>query len=218
MTPKGLLADLIGRGFRLAVRGNSIEIAPRSKLTDRIRQDIRRNKVRLITLLRAGQPLNGQAPAPGKNRQKAPRRKAAKASVRLESPRVSARAADDVGDKTTHIQDIGHSSTQGPIRTVPGPEAITAPANPPEPIRPAKRLTPLLCQCCRQLGYAHCRECLLATDSSLALEGRHIVQVRLPTERDLWPWHRCRRCDNSFKAPQFPAQRLCPDCVAKSEC
>ena len=95
------------------------------------------------------------------------------------------------------------------------PELTTVPAPCPAPIQKPKWLVPRLCPSCRQLGYAHCRNCMLATDSSLALDGDVIFGVRRPTAQDLWPWHRCKRCDNCFKAPQYPVPRFCPDCVAE---
>jgi hypothetical protein len=98
---------------------------------------------------------------------------------------------------------------------VPAPEAITVPACSPQAIQKPRRLAPLLCPRCRRLGYANCPECMLATDSSLALDGNVLVLVKPPTIKDLWPWHRCKRCDNCFKAPQYPAPRFCPDCVAE---
>ena len=30
-------------------------------------------------------------------------------------------------------------------------------------------------------------------------------------------WVDCECCDNCFKAPQFPAPTLCPDCAAKAD-
>ena len=101
-----------------------------------------------------------------------------------------------------------------PAPDVPVSEAITVPARSPQAIQKPRRLAPLLCLRCRRLGYANCPECMLATDSSLALDGSVLVLVKPPTIQDLWPWHRCKRCDNCFKAPQFPALTLCPDCLA----
>jgi hypothetical protein len=112
------------------------------------------------------------------------------------------------------FQETRPMASQDPARPVPAPEALTPPARPPELAQKPKRLAPLLCPHCRRLGYANCPECMLATDSSLALDGDVIFRVRLPTAQDLWPWHRCKRCDNSFKAPQYPALSFCPDCVA----
>jgi hypothetical protein len=196
MTPKKLLADLMRQGFRLAVCGNNIEVAPINQLTESVRQDIRKHKGELMALLRAEGPLDGQVLAPGKDRQKAP-----KSEVSASMP---------VG-----IQAARSSAMQDSTRHALAPEPITAPARPSEPIQKRKRLAPLLCPSCRQLGYAHCRNCMLATDSSLALDGDVLTLAKLPTAQDRWPWHRCKRCDNCFKAPQFPALNLCPDCVAK---
>jgi len=113
------------------------------------------------------------------------------------------------------IQETRPTAMQFPTRPVSAPEPITRQALPPELIQKLRRLAPLLCPLCRRLGYANCRACTLATDSSLTVDGDVIFRVRLPTARDLWPWHRCKRCDNCFKAPQYPALSLCPDCVAK---
>src|SRR5215470_16122825 len=107
------------------------------------------------------------------------------------------------------------TAVQNPTRPIPAPESITRQAPPPEFVQKPRRLAPLLCPPCRRLGYANCRACTLATDSSLTLDGDVIFGVRLPTARDLWRWHRCKRCDNCFKAPQYPALSLCPDCVAE---
>jgi hypothetical protein len=218
MTPKRLLADLIRQGFRLAVCGNCIEVAPRSRLTESMRQDIRKHKGGLMALLRTEGPLKSQVLAPGEDQQKTGRRVPAKKS--------SARPNHDGGKMRSDpkaevgvpapagIQETRPTATQDPTRPVPAPESMTAPTRPPEPFHKPRRLTPLLCCNCRRRGSANCPECMLATDSSLALDGDVIFRVRQPTAQDLWPWHRCKRCDNSFKAPQYPALSLCPDCVA----
>jgi hypothetical protein len=104
-----------------------------------------------------------------------------------------------------------------PDPDAPVPEAITVPARSPQAIQKPRRLAPLLCPRCRRHGYANCPECMLATDSSLAIERGVIFRVRLATAQDLWPWHRCKRCDNCFKAPQYLAPRFCPDCVAMAD-
>jgi hypothetical protein len=169
-------------------------------------------------LLRTRVLPDGQVRTPDADHQKARRRvRAAKHS----SPRLN-----DDGDKLpsvlkaeigapqpTGIQRTRPTARQRPTRPVLAPEVIV-PQISSEPVQKPKRLAPLLCPRCRTLGYANCRECMLATDSSLAIEGNVISQVRQPTEQDLWPWHRCECCDNCFKAPQYPALTLCPDCVA----
>ena len=113
------------------------------------------------------------------------------------------------------VQETRPTATQDPTRPVTAPEPIIHPPLPRELIQKPKRLAPLLCPPCRRLGYANCQACMLATDSSLTLDGDVIFGVRLPTAQDLWRWHRCKRCDNCFKAPQYPALSLCPDCVAE---
>jgi hypothetical protein len=219
MTPKRLLADLIRQGFRLAVCGNCIEVAPRSRLTESIRQDIRKHKGGLMALLRTEGPLDGQLLSQGKDQPKARRRvPAKKSSVRPNDDGGKGRSApnSDAGAPApAGIRETGPTATQDPTRLVPAPEPNTPPAIPPKFIQKPKRLAPLLCPPCRRLGYANCRECMLATDSSLTLDGDEIFGVRLPTAQDRWPWHRCKRCDNSFKAPLYPALSLCPDCVAE---
>ena len=109
------------------------------------------------------------------------------------------------------------SNAASPALDVSVPELTTVPAPCPAPIQKPKWLVPGLCPSCRQLGYAHCRNCMLATDSSLVLDGDVLIVAKAPTTQDLWPWHRCKRCDNCFKAPQFPAPTLCPDCAAKAD-
>jgi len=219
MTPKRLLADLIRQGFRLAVCGNCIEVAPRSRLTESICKDIRKHKGGLIALLHTEGPLESQVPAPGEDQEKTGRRIPAKqSSVRPNNDGGKGRSAlnSDAGAPApAAIQEIRATATRPPTRSEAAPEHNTALIRPPEPIQKPKRLAPLLCPPCRRLGYANCPECMLATDSSLALDGDVIFVVRLPTAQDLWPWHRCKRCDNSFKAPQYPALNLCPDCVAE---
>jgi hypothetical protein len=218
MTPKKLLTALMRQGFRLAVCGNNIEVAPISQLTESVRQDIRKHKGELMALLRTEGPLEGHVLAPGKDRQKTRRRVPAKKSpVRpndSDGKVGSAPKSEVSASMPAGIQGARSSATQDRTRPVLAPEAITAPARPLEPIQKPKRLAPLLCPRCRRLGYANCRECTLATDSSLALHGDVIFGVRLPTAQDRWPWHRCKRCDNCFKAPQYPALSVCPDCVA----
>jgi hypothetical protein len=219
MTPKRLLADLIRQGFRLAVCGNCIEVAPRSRLTESMRQDIRKHKGGLMALLRTEGPLESQVLAPAEDQQKTGRRSPAKkSSVRRNDDGGKVRSApkSEVGaPMPASIQETRPTATQDPTRSVPTPEPATRLARLPELAQKPKRLAPLLCPSCRRLGYANCPECMLATDSSLTLDGDVIFRVRLPTAQDLWPWHRCKRCDNCFKAPQFPALSLCPDCVAK---
>jgi hypothetical protein len=122
--------------------------------------------------------------------------------------------ADDRVPMATSALGTRLTATQAPAQPVTAPKAIV-PQPSPEPVQKPKRLTPLLCPRCRQHGYANCTACMLATDSSLVLEGGTLCLVRQPTEQDRWPWHRCEHCDNCFKAPQFPVQRICPDCAAK---
>jgi hypothetical protein len=219
MTPKRLLANLIRQGFRLSVCGTCIEVAPRSRLTESMRQDIRKHKGGLMALLRTVGPLESQVLTPGEDRQKTGRRVPAKKSaVRPNDDRGEGRSApnSDAGALApAGIQETRPTATQYPTRPIPAPEPIPPPTLPPELIQKPKRLAPLLCPRCRQLRYANCRECLLATDSSLTLDGDVIFRVRIPTAQDLWPWHQCKRCDNCFKAPQYPALSLCPDCVAE---
>jgi hypothetical protein len=218
MTPKKLLADLIRQGFRLAVCGNNIEVAPISQLTESVRQDIRKHKGELMALLRTEGPPEGQVLSPGKDRQKTRRRvPARKSPVRPNdsSGKVGSVPKSEVGaSMSAGIQGTRSSATQDRNRPVLAPEPIAAPARPSEPIQKPKRLAPLLCPGCRQLGYANCQKCVLATDSSLALDGDVIFRIKPPNAEDLWPWHRCKCCDNCFKAPHYPALSLCPDCVA----
>jgi hypothetical protein len=115
-------------------------------------------------------------------------------------------ATSDLG---THL-----TATQAPAPSVTAPKPIMAQPSPEHAQKP-KRLTPLLCPRCRQQGYANCTACMLATDSSLVLDGGIVYQLPQRTEQDRWPWHRCERCDNCFKAPQFPAQKICPDCAVQ---
>ena len=219
MTPKKLLNDLMRQGFRLAVCGNNIEVAPISQLTESVRQDIRKHKGELMALLRTEGPLEGQMLAPGKDRQKTRRRVPTKKSpVRPndDSGKVGSAPKSEVSaSMPAGIQGTRSSAMQDRNRPVLAPEPITAPTRPSEPIQKQKRLAPLLCPGCRRLGYANCQKCVLATDSSLALDGDVILMVKPRTTEDLWRWHRCTRCDNCFKAPQYPAPRLCPDCVAE---
>jgi hypothetical protein len=214
MTPKKLLAELIRQGCRLAVCGNNIEVAPISQLTERVRQDIRQNKCKLMALLRAEGPLEGRVLAPGKGQQKTRRRVPANNSVRPNDDEGKLRTAPKSDVRAPMSAGVQGTRPMSPTRPVPGSEPRTA-AHPAEPIQKPKRMAPLLCPRCRQLGHAHCRDCMLAIDSSLALDGNVLFVVRQPTAQDLWPWHHCKRCDNWFKAPQFPALTLCPDCVAE---
>src|SRR5262249_10477471 len=80
MTPKRLLADLMRQGFRLAACGNNIEVAPTSQLTESVRQDIRKHKGELLTLLGTEGSLEGQVLLRGKDRQKTRRLVPAKKS------------------------------------------------------------------------------------------------------------------------------------------
>ena len=219
MTPRKLLTDLMRQGFRLAVCGNNIEVAPISQLTESVRQDIRKHKGELMALLRTEGPLEGQVLAPGKGRRKTRRQVPGKKSpVRpndIDGEEGSAPKAAVGASMPAGIRGTRSSATQDRNQPVLAPEPVTAQARPSEPIQKPKRLAPLLCPGCRRLGYANCQKCVLATDSSLALDGDVIFRVKPPTAEDLWPWHRCTRCDNSFKAPQYPAWSWCPDCVRK---
>jgi hypothetical protein len=62
VTAAELLAELVGLGFRLAVRGNDIGVAPAGRLTDAQRQVIREHKAELLALLRAGEPAAAEGP------------------------------------------------------------------------------------------------------------------------------------------------------------
>jgi hypothetical protein len=211
--PKKMLADLIRQGFRLAVCGNSIEVAPRSQLTESVRQDIQKHKGELMALLRTEGPPEDRVLAPGKTRRRVPGQKS---SVRPKDGDVCPAPKLEVGASMPMCnQETSPTATQHATRPVPATEPIMVPTRTPKPIHQPKRLAPLLCPSCRRLGYANCQKCVLATDSSLALDGGVIFGVRLPTAQDLWRWHRCKRCDNCFKAPQYPALSLCPDCVAQ---
>src|SRR5262249_29551219 len=76
------------------------------------------------------------------------------------------------------IRENRPTTVQNPTRRLPAPESITRQAPPPEFIQKPRRLAPLLCPPCRRLGYANCRACILATDSSLTLDGDMIFGVR----------------------------------------
>jgi hypothetical protein len=154
--------------------------------------------------------------APNQVQQKARRRVAAQTSARQKNGGHKMRSAPRAAvgaPMPTGIQETRLTAIQTPARPVSAPEVI-APPRPPEPFEKPKRIIPLLCPPCRRLGYANCPRCTLATDSSMAVEGGVPCRVRPPTEQDLWPWHRCEHCDNCFKAPRFPVQRICPDCIA----
>jgi hypothetical protein len=182
MTPKKLLTDLMRQGFRLAVCGNNIEVAPISQLTESVRQDIRKHKGELMALLRTEGPPDGRVLAPSEGRQKTRRRVPAKKSrVRPndKSGKVGSAPKSEVSaSMPAGIQGTRSSAMQDRNRPVLAPEPITAPARPSEPIQKQKRLAPLLCPGCRRLGYANCQKCVLATDSSLALDGKVIFRVK----------------------------------------
>jgi hypothetical protein len=94
-----------------------------------------------------------------------------------------------------------------PARSMSVPEVVSLPepAASPKPESPRLRL----CERCRQLGYAACQECALASDPGLELRGGHLIQVRPPTDLQ---WRRCEVCHDCFLAPRYGVPNVCPEC------
>ncbi len=59
-----LLADLKSRGFRLAIDGNRLLVAPTERLTERDREQIREHRGALLALLTAPSPAANSMPSP----------------------------------------------------------------------------------------------------------------------------------------------------------
>jgi hypothetical protein len=64
MTAAQLLSELARQGFTLIAEGDGIRVRPASRLTEELRQAVRRHKSELLVLL-AGAGSSGPAPAPG---------------------------------------------------------------------------------------------------------------------------------------------------------
>jgi hypothetical protein len=142
MRPEQLLADLLRQGFRVVAHGGDIRVAPARRLTDALRQAIKKNKRELLALLRVDLPPDTQIP-----------------DSKAKTPPI------DGGAAVPHrVEPTLHSPASHTSLVVKAPE----PPASPEPTEPNPS-QPSLCPGCRLRGYPNCPPCMLASDPGLIL-------------------------------------------------
>jgi hypothetical protein len=101
-----------------------------------------------------------------------------------------------------------------PQRKPPGatPAPMPPRTEPPDPMPPKRPL----CSRCRPLGFANCRDCVLASEPGLVLGSDGVIyRTRLPVEPIVRGWHRCEECNEPYYGvrPPFGTRKLCPKCL-----